>query len=432
MKAYRNVIILFVLFVILAATYFIMGQRAAPAGSKQLYRFSNDESLQEIRVNNRFGAFTFNKEGDTWVITAPDRYRANQQKTGIMEEFLLNMPINRVLDQEIEAYGFADPLATVTLVTSDGVEHTFDIGSRTSSQAQVYLRDKESGNILISDIGAVSQFDGSLTAYRDTDLFSTDLANVAQISYFDDQDKRITVARDGPQNWRLTYPYEAPARFIELNELVLGMNEWKAVGYPDEGLDFAAMGLDQPLHTLEVTDKAGKEQRLEFGDTEDGSIFVRIGGPQDIVKLFAIDVDFDPLAADKLLFYQPLRTTIDKVAKIEVEYPRQTVLFELDHATQPPLITANGTAVAYEDFLSFFIRYIGLSAGGHDPQSAAGSAEMTLTTTYNDGTTKRVSLLDRDTSTLFIEDEDETVFYIDREKIAQLIYRLEVALGGGE
>lgn len=427
MKAFRAPLLLMVVAALLAGVYFLLDMNADPVQAGKLYRFASDETLREITLTNRYGSFTFEKENGKWVMTQPARYRVNQQKATVMEQSLLELPINRMLASEAEDYGLAQPAATIKMVSTRNTPHTLYIGNLTPSKAQVYLKDSDSKQIAVSDMGNVAQFDGSLDAYRDKELFSIDKSKIARITLYKGGEKQITVERIGNLDWQMTYPYQSPARRVELSQLVAQMRNWSIAGYPAGDVNLGTLGLKVPEQVLEVGDDSGNTQLLEFGKIENGHVPVRIGGPLDIVELFAVDVNLGVLSADQLLFLAPLRTTIDKVSRIAVEYGGKQATFEVDHSVDPPRIMGNGSEIAYSEFVSFFVKYIGLSADGHDA-GGKGAAYMTLTTTLTDGSTQTLTLENRDANTLYMNIAGRAEFFVNKEGVTQVVYFLETAL----
>jgi hypothetical protein len=261
-----------------------------------------------------------------------------------------------------------------------------------------------------------------------------DKNNIVEFSYFEDGEKKVTAQRTDGQNWQLTYPYLSPAREIEINEFLINLRKWSAIMYPDpEKLDYKVLGLDPPQQALEVVDTNGQKQRIEFGAESEGLRFVRLGSQEDVAGIFSVDVDFSNLDAADLVFFQPLQTTIDRVASIEVAAGDKTVTFELDHTTDPPGVTANGKPVPYESFVSFFVKYIGLSADGHDATPAPSAAKpgaqtAAFKTTYLDGKTSQARLLERDAGSKYIQVNNQASFYLSDEKVGLLLDRLDAAL----
>jgi hypothetical protein len=418
--------------VALGVVYFALARSTAPAATGFLFRFGSGDRLTEIRIANQNGTVTLAREGDQWVITEPGRYRANQQKAALIEDFLLNLPVKRQLDRAAPEYGLDQPLARIEMTSASGAREALIVGSLTASKAQVYLQDGRSGGVFVSDLGSVTQFDGSLDAYRDKEVFSVDKNNITGFSYFVDGEKKVTAQRVG-EDWQLTYPYDAPAREIEISEFLISLRKWSAIMYPPrDGLDYAGLGLDRPREALEVVDADGKTQRIELGAEADGLRFVRSGSEEDVAGIFAVDIDFSTLDAAQLVAFQPLRATIDQVASIEIATGNRPVTFTLDHATDPPGVTANGRPVPYDAFVSLFVRYIALSADGFDSVARPGAATLSLTTTYLDGQTTRAELLARDSDTKYLRASDREGFYLSDKKAQALLDKMQAALGAGE
>ena len=421
--------LLVVIAVVLGGMYFFLSRDTDPTTTGFLYTFPSGDRLEEMRVTNQEGNVRFGRNDGNWTITEPGNYRANQQKARIMEDFLMALPINRQLQGTAPEYGLENPQATIEMTTTSGIRKTLLVGNLTASKAQVYLKDRDSGKVFVSDLGSVTQFDGSLDAYRDKDIFSVDKNNIVEFSYFEDGEKKVTAQRTDGQNWQLTYPYQSPAREIEIDEFLIALRKWSAIMYPArEKLDYKGLGLDHPRQALEVVDAKGQKQRIELGAESEGLKFVRLGSEEDVAGIFSVDVDFSNLDAANLVFFRPLQTTIDRVASIEVAAEDRTVTFELDHTTDPPGVTANGKPVPYESFVSFFVKYIGLSAEGYDAESKPGKETATLTTTYRDGKTSQARLLERDAGSKYIQVNDQASFYLSDEKVGLLLDRLDAAV----
>ena len=413
----------------LAGVYWYLSSNEEPSVTGVLYTFPSSDRLVEIQITNPYGSVTFTRIDDKWGITEPGSYRASQKKASVMERLLLNLPIKRVLDSELPEYGFDHPQATIEIASASGIRKVFFIANLTASKAQVYLKDRESGRIFVCDLGTVTQFDGSLDSYREKDIFSVDKSNIVQFSYYVGNEKQVTVERINAQDWQLIFPYQAPARKIDINEFLIKLRKWTAVVYPSGSkVDYQDMGLDHPGHVLEVMDASGETQRLEFGTVAEGMMFVRTGSQEDVAGIFAIDVDFSPLSATHLLFFEPLRTTIDQVARIEIDTTDEDTTFELDHSVQPPRITSNGREIPYEAFVSFFVKYLTLSADGYESATQFGEETLALKTTYLDGQTLQVRLFERDESSHYLQVDERIGFYLSDEKVKLMFDRLNAAI----
>ena len=121
-------------------------------------------------------------------------YRTHSNKMELMIGALKEIPVTRVLDEELPDYGLESPQAVVTCTTSKGNTHSFAIGNETVSHSEVYIRDQRNGKVMITTTGAVAQFTGSLSAYRDKEIFTIDKQNIVTVEYYQNGQHQLTVS----------------------------------------------------------------------------------------------------------------------------------------------------------------------------------------------------------------------------------------------
>jgi hypothetical protein len=428
-KEYRNILILLVVAAVLGSFYFILSSRTDPAATGQLFRFPKDDEITTIHLTNSFGSFTFQKNEEIWILTEPGNYRVYPEKTAIMEKFLITLPVVRMLDSELEEYGLSNPRITIDLTSKQNIHKNFSIGNLTPSQAQVYIKDTLSGKIYLCDAGSIAQLEGSLNAYRAKEVFSIDKFNISTIVYYKNGEKVVGLKKLNSGGWVLDFPYEGPVRNIEISEILKNMTKWSISGFPEkETLDISNIGLKDPLDVVEVLDANGKSQRIEFGTIDNGMVYTRTGSQEDIAKVFQVDVDFSKFSAESLLYYVPLKTTIDKALKIEIITLSESITLDIDHAADPPIISSNGQILEYEKFVSFFVKYISLSANGYDPNKFTGQPYMTMTTTINNGQKVTLRLYIRDSSSYYMVTDDNSRFFVNKDKVDLMMERLQNSL----
>jgi len=427
MKQYRGMMVLAALCLAAGGVYLTLSRGAGVEQTGMLYRLEAD-SISQIRVENTYGEYLFRRDGDVWVVEAQGTFRTNPEKMRLMTAALSSFVVSRVLDSQKEDYGLDTPVSSVEFLAG-GTTHRFSIGAETASRSSVYIRD-ETGAVMVTDTASVAQFNGSLAAYRDKEVFTIDKTAIKGIEYYAGGELVVSVGNNGYQDWYMTYPYEAPARQIELNELVGAMRGWTVAGYP-EALDDAAMGLQEPQSCLVVTDRSGSTQRLEFGRNTGTSTYVRTGGADEIVGLYTVDLDFSVLDADALVFVAPLKATVDELESISVESGGVSHTFRLEQTEGDPRVSYQNKEISLEDFSSIFIKYIAMNAGGRDPiEDAAQAAAATLTSVYTDGGTVTLELLERDDASYYMRVDGQVEYYLAKEKLEQLLYRIENAVGG--
>lgn len=428
MKQYRGLIILAALVLLLGGIYFWLETTDDAAVSGLLFRLEEGETVTAITVENEFGSYAFapNEEGDWTVSSDGSTFRTHDEKMELVLSSLSSITVSRVLEEELPDYGLQQPRSVVTCTTAKGRTHRFAIGNETVSAAEVYIRDLDDGRIMVTTTGAVAQFTGSLSAYRDKEIFTIDKTAITAIEYYCDGAHQLTVDRfDG--NWKLTYPFEAPARQIVMNEFLSACGKWTAAGFPLEGsTDYAAMGLEDSGTWLDFTDANGETQRLLIGTAQGTGTYVRTGGEEEVAVMYTTDLDLTQFTPDELVFVSPLKATADRLASISVQTAAGTDTFmveQLEGGKQR--VTLNGTEIDSNAFASIFSKYIGMNADGYAPGEAGESVVAVLTSTYVDGTAAQLVLQPRDESTYYMLVDGATDFYMNAGELEELLYRIQ-------
>lgn len=431
MKKHRSLLLLAAAVLVLGGILLWMETTDNASVSGTLYRMDEGEAVTDILIENLYGSYAFakNEEGEWSVSAEGSTYRTHASKMELITAALDSIAVTRVLEEELPDYGLEAPQAVVTCTTTGGSTHSFAIGNETASHSEVYIRDQKTGRVMVTTTGAVAQFTGSLSAYRDKEIFTIDKNNIVTVEYYRDGEHQLTVDRTGG-SWQLTWPFAAPARQIVMNELVSEWGSWTAAGFPQEGShDYESMGLGQSGTWLTFTDASGESQRLTIGSAEGTGTYVRTGGEDEVAVMYTTDLDFSEFTPDALLFVAPLKATIDQLSGITVQTAAGTdsfIIEQLENGKQR--VYLNGSEIDLNSFASVFSKYIGMNADGRDPaEITAQKAVAVLTSTYVDGTTAQLALLPRDESTYYMLLEGRTDYYMDATELETLLYRIQSA-----
>ena len=431
MKKHLGVILLAVAAVVLGGIYLWLETTDNAMISGALYSLAEDEEIVSISIHNRYGEYDFElAENGRWTVTSDgNSYRTHASKMELVVSALTNVNITRILGEEIADYGLEKPEATVACSTNRGVTHTFAVGNETVSRSEAYIRDENSGKVMVTTTAAVAQFTGSLSAYRDKEIFTIDKNNIASIDYYKDGERVVSLSKTGG-SWNLNYPFEAPARQIEMNEFLSDCVKWTAAGFPDEGdLNYAGMGLEDSGTWIDFTDAAGSAQRLLIGSQRGTGTYVRTGGEDEVAVMYTTDLDLSRLDPNVLIFVSPLKCTIDQVASITVQTAAGSDTFEVEQLENGQRITSDGVEINSTQFTSVFFKYLAMNADGYAPGEPGQGTVAVLTTTYVDGTTAQLVLLPRDESTYYMLVDGKTDFYINVSELEELLYRIDRVKG---
>ncbi len=428
MKKNKSIIIMVVLVIVAAGAYFFLQSTDTPAQTGLLFQLGDKETITRIALQNEFGSFDFTAEpDDRWTVTTDASYRANPEKMRLMVAALRTLPVSRVMEDHLPEYGLNPPVAQVTFTTQGGEKRSFAVGAETAGRSDVYILDEATGKVMITSTASVAQLTGSLAAYRDKAVLTVDKNNIRHIAYFEGSVPVLSLSSDGQTgDWVMAAPYEVPARQVEVNDLLAAIRGWTVAGYPADGdKDYTAMGLQKAGQALEITDADGNRQRLEFGAVDGTNIFVRTGGQDEIVKLYAVDVDFSRLTPEQMMFIAPLKTEAQALASISITAEGKQYLFALDHTVDPPTARLNGKDIAYSAFTSVFYKYLAIIAEGRDTGYSGTDAPVAvLTSQLVDGGQVTVELLPRDDKTLFMRIDGKTEYYLSASQLDALLYKL--------
>lgn len=426
---HKKLLVLLIILAVLIVAYIALSTSEDPGISGKLFSIEGQQ-VEWIELKNNYGEYDFTLENGAWTVSENGQsYRTNPQKMKLMLDSLNDFTLSRVLDQEIGLYGFEEPVANVTLRTDAGEEYAFLVGNTTASASSIYVKDAKSNVVGITATATVAQLDGSLSAYRDKNVFTIDSTNLRQLVYYKAGQPAIGLVSNG-ENWYLSHPYEAPANALAVNELLAMINGWTIAGFPDmEQIDETDMGLADTSDALILVDANGNKQMLQFGGTSGSATFVRTGGEGDVAMLYTADIDFTGFDEQNLLFVTPLRAPLERVSTMTIMLDGQEYELKADHAAKTA--SQNGRLIDYEDFVGIYYKYILLVADGRD---AAGPKDKTVVaqmrTTADDGQELNLTLVPRDESTYFMVLSDGTsVYYMNRQRLEALAERIAAVNG---
>jgi len=434
-RSIRNGIILACVCAVLATSYFLIAAKENPAARGVLYQLGGDK-IAAVRIDNQYGSFAFEQQGGEWVVDSGGIYRTNPEKISLLLGCLEKFSITRMLPDEKSDYGFGAPQAEVWVTTQSGKTYNFLVGADAISGSSVYI--KSDGNVMLTSTAMTSQLTGSLAAYRTKDVLMVDPAKIRSIVYYENGVETLSVSNTDYHNWTMGYPLSVPAREVVLNELIARLRTLTIAGYADLADADTNNGLSAPTAKMVLTDESGVQQTLEFGAVSDTLQYVRIGAEKDIVQLYAADLDFSKLTPEGVMYLAPLDIDITTVQSISIQSGGITDTFTLDHSGAEITAKLNGAEISYSlALVPVYFKCVTLNADGYDVNPvASGVCEAVCTTTLITGETVELSLYGRDADTLYLYVDGkplmngQTMFYLDRSSLSEMLYRLERAKAG--
>ncbi len=424
MRVHRSHIVLGVVAVVLIGVYVFL--LTTNSKTYNMFSLNKNEVIQHIGVMNAYGIFQFTKEdslGTTprvgqsqefslWVIVEPERVKMSQQKALLMVDFLENLPIRRVFEDALPEYGLEDPSLTITFTTNRGNEYQLAIGNSTVSKNQYYASDGK--NVYLIDAGMVAQFDASIAAFRDRDIFSIDTADIVTIVYSSKSENPLKVEQQN-DSWYITEPFTSGARNIEIQEFLGSFRGLTIADYVSTDVDIAEVGIYETSETLMLTNQRDESQLFRFGNTVDIYRYVETQG--FVYKVYTIDLDMGVLNSDNLIFEAPLKYPIDQVKSFTL------AMFQTEENRGVTFQFSEDSRLSEGMYTKVYVKYMSILADGYrEFQPDMHTPVAQCRTELKDGTIITVNLYENSHETLYMGIGDNNRYVMDKKRLDNLLY----------
>ncbi|MDR1579700.1 MAG: DUF4340 domain-containing protein [Synergistaceae bacterium] len=394
-----------------------------PADTGVLFRLGKGETIKSISIENTRGKFSFFRENPRWIVEENGtRYRAGDTKMRILTQILASLDVTRVLEGERAEYGFSSPDAVVSFVMDSGKSFSFLVGNRTPDLMSAYARDANGGKSALIRSTAADHLTGSLAAYRDREILGVQLRRLTGIARYVNGELLCAFAKTGGEGWRMTFPFEAPAKVVEMSEFIAGMKNWRIAAFP--GAASARYGLDKPDAAIILSDDAGNVQTIEIGRREGIYKYVRFGEYGDIAALYAADVDLSKLDPVRMMFVAPLRAPLADVRSIKIE--SRAGVYGLTYDKTSRSAEFLGTSISEADFINIFYKFITMTASGFDGSSVPRGHSVASLDIETEGGKANLVLRERGADSYFMRINGlDTPFYMASRRLEELMGRIE-------
>ena len=122
------------------------------------------EDIRSAQIENSYGTLRFSYDGENWTSEDEPDFPLNQDAVNALFNRL--NPLTAVRDlgeqEDLEAYGLADPVITISLTLQDGREITVYLGND-SSDGNLYFMTSESSSVYTGDSYLTTAFDCQLS-----------------------------------------------------------------------------------------------------------------------------------------------------------------------------------------------------------------------------------------------------------------------------
>jgi hypothetical protein len=365
MKKYRSTIILFIALLILAVTYlFLTGYKKN--GSQKLLDLKNNV-IREIMIISAKGKTVLMKESGEWKFSDPQGYMADRSKIDILEKGLYALESVRTLKNDnldMKVYGLNDPVSEINIKTADNQNKIIKIGYATPSKDAYYVQVSGDRNVFIVKKGDVDDFLEGPDFFRDKSIITMNVQKLKTIEINDaNRNYQFTKKTDG--FWEFDKPVKAGIKNDVMTEILDKLIGLKISEFIKPSSDIGFF-LERPDYNLALTDENENKQIINFGKKGNEYFYVNIKGTKDVFTINSLDFSPENLFSGELINEAPLSISLDDIDRIKINDDGRITEIVRNKSKQGNVFSIGGTDIKQEDFTSFYINIMAVSAEGFE------------------------------------------------------------------
>ncbi len=349
MKLYRNAIILVVVLGLLVGAYFFINNKKSgttdPASqsteaAKSINVIDVDsQKISSIEYSSDKGKFTLKKNGETWVMDPAFELALDKNTVDNTVSSLANMEANKVVAENADHladFGLNKP-STVKMVLSDGSSKELEIGDKSPTGEDVYVKLK--GQSKVYTVGGY--YEDMLKVGRghflSKQILPIEATAVKKFEYKKDGKMQYSIDIESESEMNILAPIKEEADTTKISQLVQTVVQMEIKDFVEENpSDLAKYGLDKPAHevtygngnttkTVLLGDKAGAEESGSTGNVlyakfPDTNVVFTV----DVSKLTFLDVTLKDVISP--FVYIP---NINDVNKVELVIDGKTIVSDI-------------------------------------------------------------------------------------------------------
>ncbi len=231
-------------------------QKAEDLRDKTVLTFDK-ETVRSLEVRGARGDVALEKPGDTWKITEPSEYDADQTQIANLLSSLESLRATDFVDEspdKLDRYGLGSPRSTVTLGFAEGEPLELRISSEREGKLRVQSSQRSTVYAVASWAG--NTFDKNVNDFRDKSIARFAAEDASEIEIETPSGTRIGLKKSD-NGWQ-SISGDAEVEQAGVNELLRELSSLTgfevAVDAPDNLADF---GLDPPRRSVRVHDGEG-------------------------------------------------------------------------------------------------------------------------------------------------------------------------------
>mgnify|MGYP000938543916 FL=1 len=211
-----------------------------------------------VPVNDAAASIVLSKSGDQWRLEAPLAVPASKTVVESLVREIVELPSTKTLEGGTpDTFGLDHPALTILVASmnAEGVstDHRIEIGNENPSGQYVYARSSRDDRTRLVSNEIRNRLTRGGDFYRDRRILISRFDSIRELEVHLAGQAPILLS-DGPDQWRVAQPVEAPGDVSRISELTGSIQNQEAQAFIDENpSDLARFGLDAPYLTLRVS-----------------------------------------------------------------------------------------------------------------------------------------------------------------------------------
>ena len=249
------------------------------------------DSVEQVRLERDGKTILVERSGEDWQIVEPLAAKADKGAVDAIVAAVADCQVDKnigAVEDDLERFGLATPLVTVTLAVGDDETLTVRVGKPAPIGDSAYIQRASDDHVLLAPASLRTTVDKQLDDLRDKKLFAFEDDDVR---WFEIRrgERRIRLERGDDGSWSMTEPADLEADEGAIGTYLSSLRSLRAASFvTEEADDLEVYGLATPLVEVAFAtgDAAQEPTVLELGgEKTETEIYAKIAGADTVYTI---------------------------------------------------------------------------------------------------------------------------------------------------
>lgn len=447
MKAYRNLIIIILVILVLGGGLYAVTkfeptsedavQTELPT-TVTVYETEKD-NIVSLYIVNPEESYTLVKKSGVWCVLEDASVVLDQSRVESLLYECANIAGQKLVNEkavDLSQYGLDNPKRTVTIKLSDGTSVKVLVGNAAFENSVSYLMVEGETKVYTKSTSGCNTLTGMLSALLDTEIYTMDTENIGLVTIRRNGGEtivldRVKVQTEGGEDafqWTMRSPITKEANTYRIDEELLpnllSQKAASVIAIPEAGFDYGFTN-PQAVYTIESLDKS-ESYTITVGKQNGENTYISKKGDTSVYLVATDKLDFLKLnyndLIDKLIHLEDIKT----VSEVQLSGLGKAYTMTIS-AAENATYTINGKEIKEDDFKKVYQAVIGFTLDGF---AKSGGKDTAFTITYKkrDGSQSVVKCLNYDDRNYLVTVNGSGNLLIRKKQVDNMIKTIESAL----